>query len=221
MIPVLVPWRPDRGRRDRLWVHLRENFWSKLPGFKPVVGVSPDGPFNRSAAVNDAAVRAGAWDFAVVADNDTWVSPWRLLEAVEVARSSGRLVAAFTRVVELAEDYTDAVLAGSDQLSLLNIDRVRVDPLCVQSSMLVVPRRLWDLVGGFDARFQGYAGEDNAFWHACKILGGEPLRVDGCAFHLWHEPAVRAGADYRTNVALWRRYETCRNAADLKRIRPN
>jgi GT2 family glycosyltransferase len=220
MIPVLVPWRPDNGRRDRLWDYLRETYWSALPRFKPVVGKSPDGPFNRSAAVNDAAARAGAWGVAVIADNDTWVPPNQLAEAVEVARSTGRLVAAFSRVVELSEDCTDAVISGSELLSVLDIDKVRTEPLCVQSSMLVVPRVLWDAVGGFDPKFQGYAAEDNAFWQACRILGGEPERVGGCAFHLWHLPAQRSGAEYRTNLDRWRRYQSAKTVADLRRIRP-
>jgi GT2 family glycosyltransferase len=220
MIPVLIPWRPDNGRRDRLWDYLRDTYWSSLPGFTPIIGESPDGPFNRSAAINDAAGRAGNWNVAVIADNDTWVPPANLAKAVALTRESGRLSAAFTCVIELAEDYTDKLLAGVATADDLHVDKVRTDPLCVQSSMLVVPRELWDAVGGFDARFKGYAGEDNAFWLACKILGGEPERVAGSAFHLWHQPASRSGADYRSNVALWRRYQACRTSADLKRIRP-
>ena len=220
-IPVLVPWRSDGGRRDDLWRYVRRSFWSTLPGFRIVTGRSPDGPFNRSAAVNDAAALAGNWRVAVIADNDTWVPPAQLSAAVAMAQETGRLTAAFSRVVELSHDYTDRLLDGSASLADFNIDRVRTEPLGVQSSMLVVPHALWEQVGGFDVKFQGWAGEDNAFWKACAILGGEPARIDGCAFHLWHQPALRAGADYRTNIALWRRYQTCRNAAELKRIRPN
>jgi hypothetical protein len=220
-IPVLVPWRPDGGRRDDLWRYVRRSFWSTLPDFRIVTGRSPDGPFNRSAAVNDAAALAGRWRVAVIADNDTWVPPAQLSTAVTMAQETGRLTAAFSRVVELSHDYTDRLLDGSASLADFNIDRVRTEPLGVQSSMLVVPHALWEQVGGFEVKFQGWAGEDNAFWKACAILGGEPARIDGCAFHLWHQPALRAGADYRTNIALWRRYQACRNAAELKRIRPN
>jgi hypothetical protein len=220
-IPVLVPWRPDGGRRDNLWRYVRRSFWSTLPGFRIVTGRSPDGPFNRSAAVNDAAALAGRWRVAVIADNDTWVPPAQLSAAVAMAQETGRLTAAFSRVVELSHDYTDRLLDGSATLADFNVDRVRTEPLGVQSSMLVVSHALWEQVGGFDVKFQGWAGEDNAFWKACAILGGEPARIDGCAFHLWHQPALRAGADYRTNIALWRRYQACRNAAELKRIRPN
>jgi len=217
-IPVLVPWRPDGGRRDDLWRYVRRTFWSVLPDFRIVTGRSPNGPFNRSAAVNDAAALAGNWRVAVIADNDTWVPPAQLLAAVAEATSSGRLTAAFCQVIELSRDYTDKLLDGSATLNDLGIDRVRTEPLCVQSSILVVPRELWDDVGGFDPKFCGWAGEDNAFWRACAILGGEPARIDGCAFHLWHEVAPRTGDTYRANVARWQRYSRVRTEAQLRAV---
>lgn len=217
-IPVLVPWRSDGGRRDDLWRWVRRTFWSTLPDFRIVTGRSPDGPFNRSAAVNDAAALAGNWRVAVIADNDTWVPPAQLDAAVDTALRSQRLTAAFSRVVELARDYSDGLLAGSATLADFNVDRVRTDVLGTQSSMLVVPRELWNLVGGFDPKFQGWAGEDNAFWKACTVLAGEPQRIDGCAFHLWHQPASRGNATYRTNVARWQRYARVRSEAQLRAV---
>jgi len=217
-IPVLVPWRPDGGRRDDLWRYVRRSFWSTLPDFRIVTGRSPDGPFNRSAAVNDAAALAGNWRVAVIADNDTWVPPAQLQAAVDTATKSQRLTAAFSRVVELSRDYTDRLLDGSASLADFNVDRVRTESLGVQSSMLVIPRTLWEQVGGFDVKFQGWAGEDNAFWKACAVMGGEPARIDGCAFHMWHEVAPRTGNEYRTNVARWRRYARVVNEQQLRAV---
>lgn len=217
-IPVLVPWRPDGGRRDDLWRHVRRSFWSTLPGFRIVTGRSPDGPFNRSAAVNDAAALAGNWRVAIIADNDTWVPPAQLQAAVAMAQKTSRLTAAFSRVVELSHDYTDRLLDGTATLADFNVDRVRTESLGVQSSMLVVPHALWEKVGGFDVKFQGWAGEDNAFWKACAVLGGEPARIDGCAFHMWHQVAPRTGNEYRTNVARWKRYARVVNEQQLRAV---
>jgi hypothetical protein len=221
-IPVLVPWRPDGGRRDDLWRYVRRSFWSTLPGFRIVTGRSPGGPFNRSAAVNDAAALAGNWRVAVIADNDTWVPPAQLLAAVDTATKSQRLTAAFSRVVELSRDYTDGLLDGSASLADFNIDWVRTEALGVQSSMLVVPRELWNNIGGFDEKFAGgWGGEDNAFWRAASILAGEPMRVPGCAFHLWHEPAAtdaykRYDPGYRANLARWNRYRVASTVPQLR-----
>jgi hypothetical protein len=69
-----------------------------------------------------------------------------------------------------------------------------------------------------ETRCQGWGAEDNIFWHACDILGGEPNRISGNAYHLWHSPAGRHGIDYKRNLNLWRRYEKARTVEDLRAV---
>ncbi|OYN80435.1 galactosyltransferase-related protein [Mycolicibacterium sphagni] len=219
MIPVLVPYRPDHGHRDELWAFVQRAFWNRLP-YTVVEGAHDDGPFNRSAAVNRAANDAGDWDVAIIADADTWVAPTNLAKAVDQAAAG--LVSALTSVVELGEACTRTILAGNIiDPTTFGIDRIRTDDIATQSSMLVVSRELWDHVGGFDEKFVGWGGEDNAFWKAATILGGPPRRVDGCAFHLWHEPASDQATrmrdpGYVRNLNRWLKYQRARNASQLR-----
>lgn len=217
MIPVFIPWRPDHGYRDRIWQHLQSHYWAKLNGFRVVIGESPAGPFNRSAALNNAA-RAVDWDVAVIADNDSWVPAHQLHQAIDAAVSTDRLTAAFTQVMELSQPCTTAILDHGLDLTTFGIDRIRTEPLCTQSSMLVVTKPVWDTIGGFDPAFQGYGGEDNAFWHAAHILCGKPNRVDGFVFHLWHPPAAKNLSDpnYRANQLRWRRYRAARTEQRIR-----
>lgn len=212
MIPVLVPRRPDHGHRDLLWRHLQLHFWSKLPGYDLICGESPPGPFNRAAAINQAAKHAGRWRIAVIADSDTWVPHWQLAAAVNTAHHTGLLTAAFTHVVELTEAATASTLVGHEQL---DAEKVRTRDIETQSSMLVIPRPLWDLVGGFDDKFVGWAGEDNAFWKACQLHAGEPERIEGPAYHMWHPPARRRGTAYRANQNRWQRYAAAQTIEEL------
>jgi GT2 family glycosyltransferase len=212
VIPVLVPRRNDNGLRDLLWRHLQLHYWATLPGYDITTGESPSGPFNRAAAVNRAAKRAGQWRVAVIADSDTWVPPEQLAQAVTVAYQTGRLTAAFTHVVELTEAATASILVGQE---LLDAEKIRTREIETQSSMLVIPRELWDTVGGFDEKFVGWAAEDNAFWRACQLHGGEPERIKGPAYHLWHPPAQRQGAAYRANQIRWRRYAAAQTIEEL------
>jgi hypothetical protein len=217
---VLVPYRADNGHRDRLWQHLRTQFWPHF-GWPVCVGEDPgEGRFNRSAALNAAASQQ-PWDVAIVADSDTWVPPPQLEQATKLAVKSGRLVSALTGVIELDPDCTEAVLSNRFSETTLSVGTVRTGELATQSSMLVVTRELWDNIGGFDPKFTGWGGEDNAFWRAAAILAGEPMRVPGYAFHLWHEPAApdhwkRSDPGYRNNVARWNRYRVARNAPQLR-----
>jgi GT2 family glycosyltransferase len=219
---ALIPYRSDQGHRDRLWQHLKSNYWSESP-YPLFVGGHDDGPFNRSMALNRAAKSAGDWDVAIIADSDTWVSTEQLSDAVRLASTGGRLVSALTAVAELDARCTERILCGDLKFFDIGLERVRAGELATQSSMLAVPRSLWDNIGGFDEKFAGWGGEDNAFWRAASILGGQPHRVQGYAYHLWHQPAIntterRSDPAYRVNLARWNRYKTARNERTLRQV---
>lgn len=215
-IKVIVPYRPDQGHRDKLWAYLKTHYWTHQP-YEIVVGEHLDGPFNRAKAVNLAA--DCEWDIAIIADNDTWVPAKQLHKAITITNVTKKLTAAFDAVVELSQPCTDNILTGRTTLAgSFTTTRVRTRELETQSSMLVVHRQLWDQVGGMEERCQGWGAEDNIFWHACSILGGEPNRISGNAYHLWHSPARQHGIDYKRNLNLWRRYENARTVEELKAV---
>ena len=228
-IPVLVPRRADHGLRDMLWEHLRLTYWPFLrePCCEVIEGTHTIGPFNRSAALNAAAHAAGDWELAIIADSDSWVDPLQLRDAVALARRSGRLVVAFDHVLELTQDATSILLRRHGPIRVqpgYSTERVRTeaqDPTTVQSTMLVVPRAVWDAVGGFDERFAGWGCEDNAFWRACELLTGSPLRVPGPAYHLWHPTSKpdRSNLDYQRNLWRWSQYDKAVCAEDVRRLR--
>lgn len=210
---VLVPYRPDGGHRDRIWTYLRRTVWH---GKYVQVGEHTNGPFNRAKALNQAA--DCDWDVAVIADADTWVPDRQLDSAILTARATGKLVAAFNAVVELDKPATTAILTGRHALTDSHTcERIRLKGSETQSSMLAVTRQLWDRIGGFDERFCGWGAEDQAFWHAAGLLAGEPGRINGNAYHLWHPPAAQKfrGPEYQRNVELWRRYQQAETVEDI------
>lgn len=217
-VAVLVPRRPDGDHRDRLWRFVRDWWAREFPAFKVVEGVHDDGgPFNRSAALNVAAVQAGSWDVAVVADADVIGDPDQIVAAVELSTATGRATLAFDRFVYVGKDTTGRVLDG--YVGTWETGRLRVRPNH-ESSLVIVPRRLWDEVGGFDARFRGWGAEDEAFAQTCRVLGGGVDRIAGGAWHLWHPDApgrARTG-DYRASVALLRRYQATNDPAAMRRL---
>ena len=214
-IPVLVPYRSDGGWRNDVWVYLKSSYWNPLKNDYTIEeNAGPHGDFNRSAAINRAARFASAyqwgWEVAVIADADTWVPSHQLADAVVLARRTGRLVFAFTSVIELSEYYTKRLVETNGDRVWPDVEHVRTADIETESSMLVVPRKLWDCIGGFDERCVGWGAEDSIFAHAATILGGTPLRIDGAAFHLWH-PSVdkitrMMDPQWRANHELWKRY---------------
>ena len=59
------------------------------------------------------------------------------------------------------------------------------------SSVVVVSRKQWELIGGFDEQFKGWGFEDTAFAAAAATFGGI-VRMEGEVIHFWH-PTQREG----------------------------
>ena len=182
-VRLIVPRRADRGHRDRLWRFCRAYWERELPGWEIVEGHHDDGPFNRAAAINRAAV--GGWDVAVIVDADVIVDAELVARAATQAPTTGRMTLPFQTRWSLNRQGTEKILSGDEKGSwrpwaagkqTFNV-----------STCLAVPRRLWDQIGGFDERFVGWGGEDDAFAAAARALGGTIDRLPGDAWHLFHE----------------------------------
>jgi len=221
-IPVLVPRRDDNGHRDELWRYVKTRIWPDYKDFRVVEGYHVVGPFNRSEAINTAAHIAGNWDVAVVADGDAWVPEEQLKAAVKKSRETGCVVSAFTELWCLNEATTKQLLKNPKRPAKVpRPTQVKRDH---RSICIVVPRVVFEAVGGFDEGYRSWGGEDDAFWHAATLASGEPLRVSGAAYHLWHPPAStreeRAEDPlYIRNWNRWLRFKKLKSIEDVKRFK--
>jgi hypothetical protein len=210
-VVTLVPRRADGGHRDRLWDFARRWWLNDHPG--PIIeGLHEVGPFNRSAALNNAAAQAGEWDVAVIIDADIIANPDAVRTAVHVAAATGRMVVSHNERVMLNKVGTDKVLGGYRGPWRVRpmVERVYTDSV---SCCVAVPRPLWDDIGGFDERFVGWGHEDSAFEVAAETFTGKPLvRLASELYHLWHPLAPEAAKDSPTRAANRARMEQYRAA---------
>lgn len=198
---VLVPRRNDNGPRDALWTWCKAWWQANLPELPIFEGHHDEGLFNRSAAVNRAAQAAGDWDVAVIIDSDVICDPEHVREAVELAGDFGdRLVLPFDRRHNLNPRGSQAIMAGEQGSWRAFIGRTYHE-MC--SSCVMIPRSLWDEVGGFDEQFEGWGFEDSAFSLACETFGGHTThKIEGELWHFWHPTAPegrRGTPSYQAN----------------------
>jgi hypothetical protein len=188
---ILVPRRRDRGYRDRVWAWVKAWWERELPELAIYEGHHEKGLFNRSAACNAAAAAAtaaGPWDVALIIDADVICNPDRVREAIaQAAKEGNRLILPFSRRHNLNQPGTRRIMAGDRGSWTRYIARTYTE-MC--SSCVAIPRRLWDQVGGFDERFEGWGFEDNAFAAACETFGGASMTtIEGELWHLFHPTA--------------------------------
>ena len=214
-VSVLVPWRPGCEYRERAFQFMRNRIARAHPSWELVVGECAPGPFNRSAAILDAAGKAspGA-DVYVVHDADVFLEG-DLAESVEAARSSGWAVP-HKMLHRLADDASAAVLAGVDWRGL----PVAQKPYRGNEAgtLIVLTRDVLDLVSP-DRRFVGWGQEDDAWALALRCLIGEPTRGSDDLVHLWHPPQERLNRRIgnQAGKALLSRYRRAASNPDAMR----
>ena len=208
---LLVPRRADGGIRDRLWEFCRDVWRTEHPSFEIFEGHhnADEGLFNRSMAVNRAAEAAGDFDTAVVIDSDILIHRDNVRAGLALVERFNRVVFPFRVYQSLSQNGTSRIMAGWKGDWLTVAAKAYWDSV---SCVVMVPRALWDQVGGFDERFVGWGWEDTAFACATDAVSGR-LRLEGTLWHLWHPQSperntktVEYKASYR--LALQYRHAT-------------
>jgi hypothetical protein len=214
---IVVP-RRAHWWRDRLWDYVKRTWDSDAPMFEVY---HEGGLFNRSWCINEGARQAGNWEVLVIADADVIVPMPQVERAVMAAVMTGRYTVAGTERIAFAQGATERVLRGwpRERWGELRIERCREHRPCrvsthdFNSNIVAVPRALWEEVGGFDERFEGWGHEDGAFVAAVTTYWPGVERIPGTVYHLWHERAPersRAHPRYGRNRDLRVRYTEAR-----------
>ena len=183
------------------------------------------GPFNKAWGFN-IGFRHSTGQVIAFGDADVIVDAAALSESVQLCRTTFEAVKPYDRLIDLTPEETQQVLAGQPQL---HIDRSGQPPdregrreyICFCGGLFVLRRALFELLGGFDEKFVGWGGEDDALTIKLRALSQNTHTLSGhTAYHLWHEqqPQRRAGQPfYERNAARLRHYQQL-DSATLRRL---
>lgn len=213
-IVVLVPRRPDQGRRDQIWGFTR--WWIERHYPLPVFEADSDGrQFSVAQARNRAAAAAGDWDIAIFHDADTIAHPAAIETAIEIAARSDQIVVAGDSHMYCDHASSDRILAGGPLFprpDSFGKNGIYQRPC---SGVFAVNRHLWDTVGGYVESLRGWGFEDLVFLQTCGLFGaGNTWVPDHITLHLWHEPAPRTD-DTSHNRVVWQRLAAFRRRRDI------
>lgn len=191
-VAIVVPWRAGDRDRELAWAWCRE-WWSQFGWPIYEVEHAPPVPFNRSWCINEGARRAqadGGFDVLVAIDADVFEeNPAQVPAGVTHCWETGKLVVPHIVGADLNAAGTRALVGGQETTKWSRQTAGTRDP-CT-SRVTMIRADVFEQVGGFDQRFQGWGHEDVAFWAATVLVNGV-VQLPGTCWHLWHTPSLRA-----------------------------
>ncbi|MDF2040258.1 galactosyltransferase-related protein [Cytobacillus oceanisediminis] len=187
-VSILIPYKPGDRQRDLNFEWIINFYQSKMPETELCIGICNDKVFNKSKAVNSAAQQATRNIF-VIADGDIVYDPAIIVEAVELLNKNAWIVP-FSKVVNLSSKDTKKLLRQKPNWPLsVKLKDFQIEKYYKNfaGKLNVITRKNFLTAYGFDERFNGWGGEDDAFCCAANTLCGNFKRIDGRkVYHLWH-----------------------------------
>jgi N-terminal domain of galactosyltransferase len=178
------------------------------------------GPFNKSWGFNVGARQIDR-GLLLFADADLLLAPKALLQSVRLCRSRVAAANPFDRLIDLDETESARICAGNAAPDWARGDgsntRRDNEVLNFCGGAFMIRRDVFLTIGGFDERFLGWGGEDDAMAfklrRSSQVLG----QVEGStAQHLWHaqdDSTTFAQPHYASNLAMLKSLASIDDAA--------
>ncbi|MDP4105998.1 MAG: galactosyltransferase-related protein [Bacillota bacterium] len=185
-VSILIPFVSNDEDRNEAFKWVKKFYENTLPEAEICIGVTEADPFSKSKAVNHAASLATR-DIFVIADSDIIYDPSLILQSVRLIEKHPWVIP-YQKVFNLDAESTAELLKYEPVWPIPFVYSGRQRPQMGWGGINIVQRHQFERVAGFDERFQGWGGEDDAFAFSLLYLFGRPYRIDTSIFHLWHPP---------------------------------
>jgi predicted glycosyltransferase involved in capsule biosynthesis len=218
-LSALIPYKPDKGRRDYLWSFVRQRYEQLLPQVELCIGYDDSELFCRAKAINEAAKKATG-DIFMLTDIDLVFDPGLIDQILQTIQLYPWIIP-FSNVSRLTKEVTDRFMAEGLQLNEIRLRKedVEFSKIVTGAYINVMPRSGFEAVGGLDERFKGYGFEDVALAFSLETICGKHCRLEGTIYHLWHAPASLYHKNYQFSRDLCRQYKAAyRDVVQMKNL---
>jgi len=179
--------------------------------------VSNEGPFNKAWGLNVGFKRSSGVVLGF-GDADLLLDRAALMSFYERCRSEFQAVKPYDELVDLTREESLSVLEGNCKISvnrplgLPNRESIG-EYVSFCGGLFLMQRDLYEQLGGFDERFVGWGGEDDAMTVKLhRFVQRRGVAQNQVAYHLWHERNVASRylhPHYKQNLARAKWYAAC------------
>ena len=183
-----------------------------LPSNCEYVFAYNEGLFNRAWGLN-VGFRHSSGKAIAFADNDVVVDREILQDSFTLCSDEYDYdaIKPFNKLIDMTEKESGRILGSGRPLDSLQFKGKNIRAgISFCSALTVFRRNAYEQIGGYDERFVGWGGEDDAMSRFKIPLLKKAYVVEGNAYHLWHERSVNDSGfqpNYKNNLRLlWQYY---------------
>jgi len=196
-VAVVIPWRETESRVLG-FKHIIKYYNSVLDN--PTIFTTDSGSevFNLAASRNLGMKQAfdQGFDAVVLSDADVFVCPDTLIEAINHSLEHNVISNPYNFLIELTKRGTIMFFNGDERCANQYSWRSetptfidgKISAFNPCAGLNIVPRSVWDVIGGFDENFVGWGYEDTAYLISYMKHFNDIYRFEeGIAFSIFHE----------------------------------
>lgn len=199
-VSILIPFKSDRAQRDRNWTWIKKRYEILMPRAEICIGETNIVPYCKAAAVNNAA-KLATREIFIIADADI-VFDINHMEIAIQGLSLYSWIIPYQSINRLTEKQTVNLLNQDTSISMSDINFTGCTSILGSiGGLIIVPRKYFEKIRGFDERFKGWGAEDDAFYMAMNTILGRNARLKTPIWHLSHPLASKI--NYEKNCDLF------------------
>lgn len=184
-VSVIIPISLNDQSREHAFQWVKKFYETMFPEVELCIGICNEKPFSKAKAINKA-VEKSKGDILVIADADIFYDPSLLEQSIKHLETHAWVIP-FRKVLNISQKSTQDLLKIEPQWPLPIHIETKSRPYAAMGGVNIVPRKHFETVFGFDERFVGWGGEDDAFAASLNQLCGYVKRMDATLYHLWHQ----------------------------------
>ncbi len=226
-ITIIIPFNSKDPYRQQALKYIQKFYKTQFPNANIILATEGNELYSKSVAINRAA-RKSTTRYLAIIDGDI-LCPREQILAGLILLNQFSLVIPYTDVIDLSRQASQKLYSDSLELktAATKFGKKRNSKKTMPvGGINLIKKSCFMKVKGFDERYIGWGGEDDAFVASCNTLCGPSKRITGPIYHLWHPTPRHNGNpnynnNYRYTVEYFKAYNNKEKMKEILAKRKN